>query len=73
MIYVFFSQHVTFTIEDYVIGIIDVPSNYVSWNSYNGVVNRDTLRKKHNEWTKFGVYYHAYKLLRRSFKTKWKN
>ena len=58
-----YRRHVNFTIEDYITGIIDVLSNYVFWNKYNGFMKGDTLRKKHNEWTKLGVYDHAYKLL----------
>ena len=58
-----YKRHIKYTIEDYIIGIIDVLSNYVSWNKYNGFMKSDTLRKKHNEWTKLGVYDHAYKLL----------
>ena len=58
-----YRRHVNYTIEDYIIGIIDVLSNYVSWNKYNGYMKSDTLRKKHKEWTKLGVYDHAYKLL----------
>ena len=31
------------------------------WNAYSGIVNGNTLRKKHNEWVKMGVYENAYK------------
>jgi len=34
-----FRRNVKYTIEDYVIGIIDVLKNYQSWNSYNGKPN----------------------------------
>jgi hypothetical protein len=47
-------------LEDYVIGIIDVAKNYTSWNSYSGLMNGNTLRLKFNEWTKLGVFEHAY-------------
>ena len=46
-----YKRHIKYTIEDYIIGIIDVLSNYVSCNKYNGFMKSDTLRKKHNEWT----------------------
>ena len=56
-----FRRNVKYTIEDYVIGIIDVLKNYQSWNSYNGKINSDTLRKKYNEWCKLGIFEDAYK------------
>src|SRR3984957_20235279 len=45
---------------DYIIGIIDVLKNNTSWNSYNKIMNGNTLRKKHYEWIKLGVYDHIY-------------
>lgn len=56
-----YRRNVKYSIEDYVIGIIDVTKNHNSWNSYNGFIKGDTLRKKHNEWTKLGVYEDVYK------------
>lgn len=56
----FYKRNVKYTIEDYVIGIIDVVKNNISWNSYSGLVNGNTLRKKHNEWVKLGVYDFVY-------------
>lgn len=57
----FFRRNVKYEIEDYVIGIIDVLKNNISWNSYNGLIQGNTLRKKHSEWTKLGIYEHVYK------------
>lgn len=56
----FYKRNVKYTIEDYAIGIIDVTKNNISWNSYHGKINGNTLRKKHNEWVKLGVYKHVY-------------
>ena len=54
-------ETVKYKLEDYVIGIIDVLKNNTSWNSYNRIMNGNTLRKKHYEWIKVGVYDHVYK------------
>ena len=54
-------ETVKYKLEDYVIGIIDVLKNNTSWNSYNRFMNGNTLRKKHYEWIKVGVYDHVYK------------
>ena len=51
-----YKRHAKFTIYDYVVGIIDVMKNYTSWNAYNGIIPGNTLRKKHSEWTKLGIY-----------------
>ena len=56
-----YKRHVKYSMKDYVIGIIDVVKNNISWNSYNGYVNGNTLRKKHNEWCKLGIYEYVYK------------
>jgi transposase len=52
----FYKRNVKYTTYDYAVGIIDVLKNSVSWNSYNGIIDGNTLRKKHNEWVKLGVY-----------------
>lgn len=57
----FYKRNTKYSIKDYIIGIIDVVKNNTSWNSYNGLINGNTLRKKHNEWIKLGIYDHAYK------------
>lgn len=57
----FYKRNVKYTIDDYAIGIIDVLKNNTSWNSYSGIINGNTLRKKHNEWNKLGVYDCVYK------------
>ena len=51
-----YRRHVCYTLDDYIYGIIDVLKNYSSWNSYTGKMKGDTLRKKHNEWSKLGIY-----------------
>jgi hypothetical protein len=56
-----YKRHVKYSLKDYAIGIIDVLKNNSSWNSYCGIINGNTLRKKHNEWTKMGVYDKLYK------------
>lgn len=56
----FYKRNVKYTLEDYIIGIIDVLKNYQSWNSYTGKVNGNTLRKKYNEWVKLGVFEDVY-------------
>jgi hypothetical protein len=44
--------------------------NNSSWNSYNGVINGNTLRKKHNEWVKLNIYEEVYEMsLNKYFKT----
>jgi hypothetical protein len=58
-----YKRHVNYSINDYIIGIIDVLKTGVSWQNYNKVMKGDTLRKKHNEWVKLGIYDYAYKLL----------
>jgi hypothetical protein len=50
-----------YTLRDYAIGIIDVMKNNSSWNSYNCVINGNTLREKHNEWVKLNIYEEVYK------------
>jgi transposase len=50
-----------YTIDEYILGIIDVCKNYSSWNSYTGFINGNTLRKKHNEWCKLNIYDDVYK------------
>jgi hypothetical protein len=50
------------TLEDYVMGIIEVLSNNVSWRKYNGKINGRILNNKHNEFVKMGVYKKLYKV-----------
>jgi hypothetical protein len=57
----FYKRNVKYSVEDYAIGIIDVVKNNISWNSYNGIIKGNTLRKKHNEWVKIGIYEDVYK------------
>lgn len=56
----YFKRNVKYSINDYAIGIIDVLRNNTSWNSYSGIINGNTLRKKHNEWIKLGIYERVY-------------
>lgn len=56
-----YRRHVKYTLKDYVIGIIDVLRSSISWNNYSGHMNGNTLRKKHSEWCKLGIYELAYK------------
>jgi hypothetical protein len=56
-----YARNKKYTIRDYAIGIIDAMKNNSSWNSYNGVINGNTLRKKHNEWVKLNIYDEVYK------------
>ena len=56
----FYKRNVKYSINDYVIGIIDIVKNNISWNGYSGIINGNTLRKKHNEWVKLGVYEDVY-------------
>jgi len=58
-----YKRNVKYTLNDYIIGIIDVTKNFHSWNSYNGFMKGDTLRKKHIEWCKLGVYEKVYEIL----------
>lgn len=57
----FYKRNTKYTINDYAIGIIDVLKNNTSWNSYSGFMKGNTLRKKHYEWIKLGVYERVYK------------
>ena len=41
-------------------GIIDVLRTSISWNRYSGLINGNTLRKKHNEWCNLNIYEHVY-------------
>lgn len=66
-----YRRHIKYTIEDYIIGIIDVLNSHISWNRYIGFIKGNTLRKKHNEWCNLGIYEHAYKnILKRYINTK---
>ena len=56
-----YRRNVKYTIDDYVLGIVDILKNGISWNSYCGTINGNTLRKKHAEWVKLGVYEYIYK------------
>ena len=67
----FYKNNQKYTIRDYIIGIIDVVQNSYSWNSYNGMMNGNTLRKKHHEWCLLGVYEDLHKnSFQRFLKTK---
>ena len=57
----FYKRNIKYSIKDYAIGIIDVVKNNTSWNSYSGLIKGNTLRKKHYEWVKLGVYDSVYK------------
>lgn len=57
---IFYKRNVKYSLKDYIIGIIDVAKNNTSWNSYSGIINGNTLRKKHNEWIKLGIYDYVY-------------
>src|ERR1700722_19292330 len=50
----FYKRNIKYSLKDYIIGIIDVLKNNTSWNSYNKIMNGNTLRKKHYEWIKYG-------------------
>jgi|SRR5580692_1834524 hypothetical protein len=50
-----------YSLDDYIIGIIDVLRYNHSWNSYSGIINGNTLRKKHYEWVKLNIYEEVYK------------
>lgn len=50
-----------YSLDDYIIGIIDVLRYNHSWNSYSGIINGNTLRKKHYEWIKLNIYEEVYK------------
>jgi transposase len=50
-----------YTTKDYIIGIIEVLSNNVSWRKYNGYINGRILNNKHNYYVKIGVYDELYK------------
>lgn len=66
----FYKRNLKYSLKDYVIGIIDVVKNNISWNSYNGIIKGNTLRKKHSEWVKLGVYEYVYgKSLNKYIKT----
>lgn len=58
-----YKRNVKYTLNDYIFGIIDVLKNFISWNSYNGLIKGDTLRKKHIEFNKLGVYEDIYTTL----------
>lgn len=64
-----YCHRMKYTIEDYIIGIIQVLNNCISWNRYIGLIKGDTLRKKHNDWVKLGIYDHAYKNILNEFLT----
>jgi hypothetical protein len=59
----FYRRNVTYTVDDYIYGIIDVLKNFSSWNGYVGYVKNDTLRKKHKEWARLGIYDDIYNTL----------
>ncbi len=46
----FYRRNIKYTTENYAVGIIDVLRTSISWNSYSGLIDGNTLRKKHNEW-----------------------
>ena len=56
----FYRRNVKYTTEDYAVGIIDVLRTSISWNRYSGLINGNTLRKKHNEWCNLNIYEHVY-------------
>jgi len=56
----FYKRNIKYSLDNYIYGIIDILKNFSSWNSYTGKNKGDTLRKKHNEWVKLGVYDHFY-------------
>ncbi len=56
-----YKRNVKYTIDDYIIGVVSILKSGVSWNSYVGTINGNTLRKKHSEWDKLGIYDYIYK------------
>lgn len=56
----FYKRNFNHSINDYALGIIDALKSSISWRSYSGPIKGDTLRKKHNEWNKLGVYDEVY-------------
>ena len=44
------------SLYDYAVAMIDIVKSGTSWKNYSGFVNGETLRKKHAEWVKLGVY-----------------
>lgn len=51
-----YRRNVKYTIEDYVIGIIEVLTNNISWRKYNGKIDGRILNNKHNHYCKIGIY-----------------
>jgi len=50
------------TLEEYLMGIIEVLCNNISWRKYMGKINGRVLNNKHNEFVKLGVYNELYKV-----------
>lgn len=57
-----FKRNVKYTLEEYIMGIIEVITNNISWRKYNGKINGRILNNKHNEFIKLGVYKKLYEM-----------
>ena len=49
-------KNVKYSNKDYIIGIIEVVTNNISWRRYIGKINGRILNNKHNYYCKIGVY-----------------
>ncbi len=56
-----YGRNKKYTLDDYIMGIIEVLLNCVSWRKYNGKINGRVLNNKHNYFTRLGVYDKLYK------------
>ena len=56
-----YRRNIKYTMSDYIMGIIEVLTNNVSWRKYNGKIDGRVLNNKHNYFVKIGVYEELYK------------
>ena len=51
-----------YSLDQYIMGIIEILSNNISWRKYNGQIDGRVLNNKHNEFVKLGVYKDLYRI-----------
>ena len=63
----YYRRNIKYTTKDYIMGIIEVLSNNISWRKYNGKIDGRILNNKHNYYTKIDVYKDLYKSIKEKY------
>ena len=63
----YYRRNIKYTTKDYIMGIIEVLSNNISWRKYNGKIDGRILNNKHNYYIKLDVYKNLYKSIKEKY------